>query len=96
VHIEEYESSVIEAQLLFEEKNAQYGDAVEETGVLGACVELVGTVARLKELVVWNKTFPYEVDLDKLADILLDIINYGAIAHVMLTKENWRGQEAPF
>ena len=77
---------------LFAQKNQQYGNSIEKTGVLGACVELIGAVARLPTMVIRNKTHGRSCE-NKLADVLMDIHNYANIALMMLHSGNWEGKE---
>lgn len=79
------------SQTLFEEKNKAYGDTIWKTGVLGACVELIGAVARLPIMVVRNPTHGRDVKA-KLIDVLRDILNYAAIALMMVEHDNWEGE----
>lgn len=77
----------------FTEKNAQYGDAVEETGLLGATIELIGCVARLRKLVLEVGGVPEsEEDKRAIANALEDAHNYANIGIQMLYTKNWRGR----
>lgn len=76
---------------LFRLKNAQYGDAIWYTGVLGAAVELIGAVARLPKLVLRNPTHGRDHKAS-LTDIFMDIHNYANIALMMLQADNWEGE----
>ena len=78
-----------ECGALFSVKNRQYGNAIEETGVLGAAVEIVGIAARLKQIVIRGDG--EEVQMDTLRDILMDLHNYATIAIMMLDDKNMRG-----
>lgn len=79
-----------ECAALFAAKNRRYGNAIEETGVLGAAVEIVGIAARLKQIVI-RGNYPRE-KMDKLRDILMDLHNYATIAIMMLDNKNMRGE----
>jgi hypothetical protein len=83
------------ARLVFADRNAKYGDAIVETGVLGACVELVGGVARLKELVIKAPDHGASVDDYVLRNVLIDIHNYANIALMMMDADNWSGGDTP-
>ena len=86
----------MEAYTLFIRKNQQYGNSIEETGTLGAVVEVVAKTARLRELVVRSSTFGIDMtpeELESVGDNLLDLLNYAAIGLVMLNKANYRGKE---
>ena len=76
---------------LFVEKNEKYDDSITATGVLGASIELVGTVARLKKLVIRAQDAGAS-ESEKLVDIFKDIHNYANIALMMLAEDNWRGR----
>jgi hypothetical protein len=76
---------------LFEEKNEQYGDSIVYTGVLGATVELIGCVGRLKKLVIQSPDAGKK-DLEVLVDVLKDTLNYANIALQMIQEDNWRGR----
>lgn len=75
---------------LFSYKNAEYGNTIVETGVLGASVELIGAVSRLKKLVLRAPDHG-EANAKKLEGILMDIHNYANIALQMLHDENFSG-----
>jgi hypothetical protein len=79
---------------VFTDRNKEYGDAIVETGVLGACVELVGATARLKVMVVKNPKWGVEPNFDRagVLNCLLDIHNYANIGLMMLEENNLRGQ----
>lgn len=76
---------------LFAKKNDEYGDTISSTGVLGASVELIGTVARLKKLVL-QASDGGASNSDVLVDIFKDIHNYSNIALMMLSEDNWKGR----
>jgi hypothetical protein len=77
---------------LFERKNKEYGNTIVETGVLGASVELIGGVARLKQLVLRNPTHGADKDAE-LINVLMDLHNYSNIALMMLQENNFSGAE---
>lgn len=90
----------IQCWTLFLERNKQYGNSIEETGVLGAVVELVAKNARLRELVLRNGSWGLGMDTptgteleQRVKDTLQDLVNYGVIALMMLEDENYRGVE---
>jgi len=78
-------------QKLFEEKNAKYGDSIVYTGVLGATVELVGCVGRLRKLVLHSANAG-QSEFEVLLDVLKDTLNYANIAMQMMQEENWKGK----
>lgn len=79
-------------QELFAEKNEQYGNTIVKTGVLGACVELIGAVARLPKMVL-KDAMHGRGQAEKLRDVLMDIHNYASIAIMMLDDNNYEGVE---
>ena len=76
--------------LLFERKNKEYGDAISETGVLGACVALAGDVGKLRTMVIRNPTHGTDVAAN-VEDKLRDIAVQALIGLVMLTEGNYDG-----
>ena len=89
--IEQFEDKCCECEELFLEKNVQYGDAITETGVLGAAVEFVGITGRLKNLVINSGDGGKAADRKALRDILIDAHNYAIIGLMMLDEENFTG-----
>ena len=79
---------------LFALRNTQYGDAIKETGVLGATVELVAVVARLKQLVLkMPNEYPTDKEqLEQICNAFIDAHNYANIGLMMLDEENWNGK----
>lgn len=76
---------------VFRVKNAEYGNTIEATGVLGAVTELIGAAARLPKLVLRNRTHGRSA-LKALRNALLDIHNYANIALMMIDSGNWEGR----
>lgn len=82
-----------DGRLTFEVKNKMYGDTVEETGLLGATIELIGCVGRLRKLVLDQGGIPATVeDIEAIRNVLEDAHNYACIASYMVDTENWRGK----
>jgi hypothetical protein len=82
---------------IFKEKNRLYNDAISRTGVLGACVEIIGVAARLEPLVLQDKDFPNSIgsggkNSEAILNALHDLHNYSVIALMMLEDRNWRGE----
>lgn len=76
---------------LFRRKNAEYDDAIEDTGVLGAVTALAGDVGKLRTLVVKNPTHGQNCGgnvKDKLRDVAVQAI----IGIMMAEEENWDGR----
>lgn len=81
-----------ESYTLYIRKNQQYGNSIEETGVIGAVVEIVAKTARLRELVIHHSGAGAQAP-DVTRDNLQDLLNYAAIGLLMLDKGNWRGRD---
>ena len=73
-------------------KNKLYGDSIQETGLLGAVVECVAKVARLKVMVIQNPSHGLNQQVE-IADTLLDLHNYSLIGMAMLEQKNWDGRK---
>jgi len=86
---QQFDEIVASAKELFLQKNKQYGDAIAETGVLGAVVSIVGLNARLKKIVLASSDAGKSQE-EALKDILKDTLNYAAIAGMMIMDDNWR------
>ena len=91
--VEHFRSTCERAGSLFVTRNRQYGDAIKETGVLGATVELIAVVARLKVLILKDPaTFQNDaVRLQQIYNAFIDVHNYANIGAMMLDEGNWRG-----
>jgi hypothetical protein len=89
--LEKFEDVCVTCSELFAEKNAQYGNTIVKTGVLGASVELIGAVSRLPQMVLKSPAHGRN-DPEKLRDVLMDIHNYATIALMMMTDYNWEGE----
>lgn len=76
---------------MFIAKNTEYGDAIIETGVLGAVVEAVAVVARLKQLVQKNPEHGRDC-VEQVRDKFRDLQNYANIGLQMLAEENFDGE----
>jgi hypothetical protein len=76
---------------MFVEKNTQYDNAIVETGVLGAAVEIIGLQRRVRALVL-KSTDHGKAEKDALADLLKDLHVYANIALLMLADDNWSGK----
>ena len=78
---------------IFIRKNAEYGNAIVETGVLGASIELVGAIARLRQLILSPGDGGEHTDHESLRNIFTDIHNYANIARMMMDEDNWTGKD---
>lgn len=76
---------------IFEDRNVKYGDAIVSTGVLGAVVELIGNVARLRKMVLQSNDAG-ESHVNEIVEILKDVHNYSNIAIMMASEDNWKGK----
>jgi hypothetical protein len=81
------------ATAVFVKKNQEYGDAIVETGVLGASVELVGAIARLRQMVLSTGDGGKGADPKSLRNLFVDVHNYANIALMMMEEENWLGKD---
>lgn len=89
----EVEISLIleQAFQMFLEKNKQYGNAIEYTGVLGAVVAMTGDIARLRVMTLQRSGEPNLSEMLNIRDKLLDILVQAAIGILMLDKDNLKG-----
>ena len=76
-----------EARELFEKKNADYGDAFAEYGVIGILVRLGDKIKRLQSITNNGITL---VEDEKLRDTLIDLHNYAAMG-IMLLSQGYDG-----
>jgi len=79
---------------IFQTRNREYGDAISRTGVIGACVEIIGGAARVEALVLKAKELGGDnwEKLGSLKNVLHDLHNYANIALMMIEDNNWRGE----
>ena len=73
-----------EALTLFENKNADYGDAFATFGPVGVLVRLGDKIARLQTV---SKTGVQLVNDEKMRDTLIDLHNYAAMAIMLLDED---------
>lgn len=94
--LEQYDRFVSAARNLFMGRNATYGDAFSEIGLVGSTAELAGVTARLKQLVLkdpaWVTGRPSVDTQLETYDKLLDAINYGLICLMLLQDDNFTGE----
>ena len=76
---------------MFLEKNEQYDNAIEYTGVLGAVVAMTGDIARLRVMTLQRSEEPDLPEMLNIRDKLLDILVQAAIGILMLDKDNLKG-----
>ena len=73
-----------EALSLFKKKNADYGDAFAEYGVIGVLMRIED---KLKRSVSITKNGVNLVKDEKIRDTLIDLHNYAAMAIMLLDEE---------
>ena len=78
---------------VFLERNRVYGDAFIDTGVLGASIELIGNISRLRELVLRKTGVEDPNHRSVLKDVFIDIHNFANFGLMMLEEDNWNGIE---
>jgi hypothetical protein len=85
------------AYRVFQKKNEEYGDTVEQTGLLGASVEIIGGAARLQQLVLDS---PDQVRFQhrkaSILNVLVDLLNYAAIGMYMAQNNNLQGHQPKY
>ena len=69
---------------LFKKKNADYGDAFANYGVIGVLVRMGDKIARLQSIT--TKTVSL-VNSESLRDTLIDLHNYSAMAIMLLDED---------
>ena len=74
-----------EALTLFENKNADYGDAFAKFGVIGVLMRIEDKIQRALSI---SKSQIQLVKDEKIEDTLLDLHNYAAMALMLLGEEN--------
>lgn len=85
----QFDAVVASSRELFAEKNEQYGDSISRTGLLGAIVAIAGISARLEHSVLGAHDAGKSQE-DAIVDDVKDLLNYAAIAGIMIMSENWR------
>ena len=69
---------------LFKKKNADYGDAFANYGVIGVLVRMGDKIARLQSITTKTVTL---VNNESLRDTLIDLHNYSAMAIMLLDED---------
>ena len=80
-----------EALILFRKKNADYGDAFAQFGIIGVLMRIEDKIQRSLSITKKGITL---VDDEKIRDTLIDLHNYAAMA-IMLLDENDEGGSHP-
>lgn len=83
--VEQLESIQTTARELFKKKNADYGDAFAEFGLIGVLVRIEDKIKRSLSI---SKSKIQLIDDEKLEDTLLDLHNYAAMALMLMQEEN--------
>ena len=82
--VKQLENIQEEARILFEKKNADYGDAFSNYGPVGVLIRIGDKISRLQNI---SKKGIQLVEDEKIRDTLIDLHNYAAMA-IMLLDEN--------
>tara|TARA_E500000178_G_scaffold334286_1_gene370032 strand:+ start:310 stop:627 length:318 start_codon:yes stop_codon:yes gene_type:complete len=69
---------------LFKNKNADYGDAFANYGVVGVLVRMGDKIARLQSITTKSVSL---VNTESLRDTLIDLHNYSAMAIMLLDED---------
>tara|TARA_B110001450_G_C17501390_1_gene432480 strand:- start:469 stop:798 length:330 start_codon:yes stop_codon:yes gene_type:complete len=83
--VEKYKDIQKEAIGLFIQKNADYGDAFTEYGVVGVLVRIGDKIKRLQSI---EKNKITLVSDEKIKDTLIDLHNYSAMAIMLLNNDD--------
>lgn len=91
-HFEVY----IKAATLFLEKNTQYKDSIKIGGARGAMYEIIGGAGKLFSLFLEepHKAPTTPEEREAILNVLIDLLNYSAIALLLTEEENWNGEWA--
>ena len=82
--VKQMETIQTEALELFKKKNADYGDAFANYGVVGVLVRMGDKISRLSSITKSGITL---VNTESLRDTLLDLHNYSAMAMMLLDEK---------
>jgi hypothetical protein len=74
-----------EALELFKKKNADYGDAFANYGVIGVLVRMGDKISRLQSITTKQISL---VNTESLRDTLIDLHNYSAMAIMLMDEKN--------
>jgi len=75
---------------LFKKKNADYGDAFANYGVVGVLVRMGDKIARLQSITTKSVSL---VNTESLRDTLIDLHNYSAMAIMLLDEDKKKHEE---
>jgi hypothetical protein len=82
--VKQMENIQKEALELFKKKNADYGDAFANYGVVGVLVRMGDKISRLSSITNTGITL---VNTESLKDTLIDLHNYSAMAMMLIDEE---------
>jgi hypothetical protein len=71
---------------LFKKKNADYGDAFAQYGVIGVLIRIQDKIQRAVSI---SKNNIELVDDEKIEDTLIDLHNYAAMALILLKEQDY-------
>ena len=83
--VEQMEKVQKEGIELFRKKNADYGDAFANYGVIGVLVRMSDKISRLQSITSKNISL---INSESLRDTLIDLHNYSAMAIMLLDENN--------
>lgn len=75
---------------LFKKKNADYGDAFANYGVVGVLVRMGDKISRLQSITAKSVSL---VNTESLRDTLIDLHNYSAMAIMLLDEDKKKNQK---
>ena len=78
---------------LFKKKNADYGDAFANYGVVGVLVRMGDKIARLQSITTKCVSL---INTESLRDTLIDLHNYSAMAIMLLDEEKREETNIPY
>ena len=89
--LELFDRACSSGKKIFKKKNAEYGNSIARTGVLGATVTMIGDVDRLRQIVLKSADRGREQKATVI-NVVNDIHNYANIILIMLADNNWDGE----
>jgi hypothetical protein len=87
----QYDRIIAKSRAIFEDRNRRYGDAIVDTGLLGAVVNMAGDYGRLKKQVIRNPEHGRDC-VEDVEDKCVDMLNYLVIAQMMIEEGNFDGR----
>ena len=89
---EQYKKIHDEAFDLFKKKNADYGDAFANYGVIGVLVRMGDKISRLQSITTKCVNL---VNTESLRDTLIDLHNYSAMAIMLIDEDKEKNISIP-